>query len=196
RTRRPPAKSGLTEPPAPTNGRTGPRHTASFLARSGTRMAMGAMEIPARSGSNEERFRKPEIPMAWYFGMPLDDRDPTLGSPDRRERGEWTIDPAKDDDDRADCDRLELPPSWEPIGRIMRVAGHRVSLFHILDAIFDGTSTERLREMFPTIPGWKLGEVVAFCERNIDHMRRHHGEQRAAFAAAEAGRRGEAPTLA
>ena len=50
--------------------------------------------------------------------------------------------------------------------------------------------------MFPTIPPWKLDEVFAFCEQNIDLMRRYHGEQQAAFAAAEAARSGQAPTLA
>jgi uncharacterized protein (DUF433 family) len=94
-----------------------------------------------------------------------------------------------------DIDRLELPPSLERIGPTIRVAGHRISLFQVLDAIFDGTSTERMREMFPTIPPWKLDEVFAFCEQNIDLMRRYHGEQQAAFAAAEAERSGQAPTL-
>jgi hypothetical protein len=56
---------------------------------------------------------------------------------------------------QADIDRLELPPSLEPIGGAIRLAGHRVSLVQVLDAIFDGTSTERMREMFPTIPAWK-----------------------------------------
>jgi uncharacterized protein (DUF433 family) len=97
---------------------------------------------------------------------------------------------------QADIDRLELPPSLERIGRSIRIAGHRISLVQVLDAIFDGTSTERVREMFPTIPAWKLDEVFAFCAQNIDLMRRDHGEQRAALAAAEAGQSGTAPTLA
>ena len=97
---------------------------------------------------------------------------------------------------QADLDRLELPPSLERIGRAIRVAGHRISLVQVLDTIFDGTSTERMREMFPTIPAGKLDEVFAFCEQNIDLMRRYHGEQGAALAAAEAGRSGAAPTLA
>ncbi|HZW30917.1 MAG TPA: hypothetical protein VFF52_09440 [Isosphaeraceae bacterium] len=95
-----------------------------------------------------------------------------------------------------DFDHLELPPSLERIGRAIRVAGHRISLVQVLDAIFDGISTERMREMFPTIPAWKLDEVFAFCERNIGLMRRYSQEQRAAFAAGEVGRSGEAPTLA
>ena len=96
----------------------------------------------------------------------------------------------------ADIDHLELPPSLERVGRAIRVAGHRISLVQVLDAIFDGTSTERMREMFPTIPTWNLDEVLAFCERNIDLMRRYNQEQRAAFAAADAGQSGAAPTLA
>jgi len=97
---------------------------------------------------------------------------------------------------RADIDRLELPRSLERIGRSVRVTGHRISLVQVLDAIFDKTSSERMREMFPTIPAWKLDEVVAFCEQNIDLLRRYRGEQRAALAAAEAGQCGTAPSLA
>jgi hypothetical protein len=97
---------------------------------------------------------------------------------------------------QTEVDRLELPPSLERIGRTIRVTGHRVSLFHVLDAIFDGTSTERMREMFPTVPARRMDEVRSFCEQNLDLLRRYHGEQQAAFAAAEAGRSGSAPTLA
>ena len=97
---------------------------------------------------------------------------------------------------QADIDRLELPHSLERIGRSIRVVGHRISLVQVLDAIIEGTSTERMREMFPTVPAWKVDEVFAFCEQNIDLMRRYHGEQRAALAAAEVDRSGAAPTLA
>jgi hypothetical protein len=97
---------------------------------------------------------------------------------------------------QVDLDRLELPPCLERIGRAIRVAGHRVSLVQVLDALFDGISTERMREMFPTIPVWKLDEVLTFCAENLNLMQRYHQEQRAAFAAAEAGRSGQAPTLA
>jgi hypothetical protein len=128
--------------------------------------------------------------------MTLDGRASAIGNTDLGEQAETATDPSKDDDPRATIDRLELPPSLERIGQSIRVAGHRVSLFHVLDAIFDGTSTERMREMFPTIPAWKLEEVVAFCERNMDLLRRYHREQHAAAAAAAAGRSGAAPTLA
>jgi hypothetical protein len=97
---------------------------------------------------------------------------------------------------QTEIDRLDLPPSLERIGRAIRVAGHRVSLVQVLDAVLDGTSTERMREMFPTIPAWKLDEVLTFCAENLGLLRRYHQEQRAAFAAAEAGRSGAAPTLA
>jgi uncharacterized protein (DUF433 family) len=94
-----------------------------------------------------------------------------------------------------DLDRLELPPALERIGPTIRVAGHRISLIQILDAIFDGISTERLMEMFPTIPARKLAEVSSFCEQKSELLRRYHGEQQSAFAAAEAERSGQAPTL-
>ena len=96
----------------------------------------------------------------------------------------------------ADRNQLELPPSLERVGGGIRVAGHRVSLFHVLDALLDGTSIDRMREMFPTIPPWKLEEVVSFCMQHLDLMRRYHAEQRETFAAWAGGRVGEAPPLA
>ena len=82
-----------------------------------------------------------------------------------------------------DIDQLELPPSLERVGGGIRVAGHRVSLFHVVDAVLAGTPIERMGEMFPTVPPSKLEEVVSFCERHNDLMRGYHAEQRAAFAA-------------
>ena len=90
------------------------------------------------------------------------DHDP-IARPQSRNHGNMIIQTAR----RLDLDRLEPPPSLERIGRSIRVAGHRISLFHVLDAIFDGTSAARMREMFPTIPAWKLDEVCSFCEQNI-----------------------------
>jgi hypothetical protein len=87
---------------------------------------------------------------------------------------------------QTDIDRLDLPPSLEHVGHSIRLAGHRTTLIHVLDAIFDGTLIEPMREMFPTLANRKLDEVCAFGEQDIDLMRKYHGEQRAAFAAAEA----------
>jgi uncharacterized protein (DUF433 family) len=95
-----------------------------------------------------------------------------------------------------DIDRLALPGSLERIGRSIRVAGHRVALVQVLDKLFEGTSTERIKEMFPTIPACKLDEVFAFCDQNLELMRRYHEEQRAAYVGGQTARSGEAPTLA
>jgi hypothetical protein len=95
-----------------------------------------------------------------------------------------------------DIDKLELPASLERIGRGIRVAGHRVSLFQIVDELLDGTPPERLREMFPTVPEGKLDEVISFCKRHDDVMRKYHEDYQSAFAAGAGSRMGEAPSLA
>ncbi len=95
----------------------------------------------------------------------------------------------------AEIDPLELPPSLERVERGIRVTGHRVSLFQVLDAMLDGASLERLREKFPTVPPWKLEEVLSFCKRHMDLMRRYHAEQRETFEAGVGQRVSEAPSL-
>jgi uncharacterized protein (DUF433 family) len=95
-----------------------------------------------------------------------------------------------------DIGKLELPACLERVEDSIRVAGHRVSLFHIVDELLDGTPPERLRKMFPTIPDAKLDEVITFCKRHDEVMRRYHEEYRSAFAARVASRIGKAPSLA
>ena len=93
-------------------------------------------------------------------------------------------------------DEIEFPACLERVRGGVRVSEHRVALFQVLDALYDGTPMERLEEMFPTISPSKLGEVVDFCERHVELMRGYHAEQRAAFAALAGSRSGNAPTLA
>jgi uncharacterized protein (DUF433 family) len=95
-----------------------------------------------------------------------------------------------------DIDKLELPASLERIGGSIRVAGHRVSLFHIVDELLDETPPERLRELFPTIPDGKLDEVISFCKRLGDVMRKYHEEYQSAFTAGAGSRIGKALSLA
>lgn len=93
-------------------------------------------------------------------------------------------------------DEIELPACLERVNGGVRVSGHRVALFQVLDALYDGNTMDRIEEMFPTISPSKLGEVVGFCERHVESMRGYHAEQRAAFAALAGSRSGNAPTLA
>jgi hypothetical protein len=95
-----------------------------------------------------------------------------------------------------DVNQMVLPPFLERTVGTIRVSGHRVSLYHVLDAIFDRVSIDRMREMFPTIPPRKLWEVVAFCNSNIESMRRYHSEQMSAFLATTSGRIKEGPSFA
>ncbi len=93
-------------------------------------------------------------------------------------------------------DQFDLPLCLERVGRDIRVAGHRVSLFHIFDAVIDGTSPERISEMYPTIPLQKLEETLAFCKRHDALLLKYHAEYRATFEAEVAGHLETAPTLA
>ena len=88
-----------------------------------------------------------------------------------------------------------LPECLEQVDGGIRITGHRVSLFRILDAIFDGVSIERMSEMFPTIPPCQLSDVVTFCNQQIEVMRSYHVEQRASFAALTADRVTEGPSF-
>lgn len=82
-----------------------------------------------------------------------------------------------------DIDRIDLPPSLERSGGTIRVTGHRVSLFLILDAYFKGKSIDELRDLYPTIPPRKLWCIFAFIGAHIEAMRSYHLETRASDAA-------------
>jgi|ERR1017187_5734739 uncharacterized protein (DUF433 family) len=77
-----------------------------------------------------------------------------------------------------DINDAELPECLERLedGSI-RVAGHRVLLFHILDAIYAGHSNDEIEALFPTIPEHKLSQVRDFCLAYPDAMRQYHTEQ-------------------
>jgi hypothetical protein len=50
--------------------------------------------------------------------------------------------------------------------------------------------------MFPTIPDAKLDEVIAFCKRHDEVMRKYREENQSAFATGASSRIGKAPSLA
>jgi uncharacterized protein (DUF433 family) len=96
-----------------------------------------------------------------------------------------------------DLSALPLPSVLErtPDGTI-RVSGHRVSLYLILDATFDGKSIAELHSLFPTVPIDQLQQVVAFCDQHAETMRRYFQEQDQAARAAEMSHQQTGPTLA
>lgn len=59
------------------------------------------------------------------------------------------------------------------------VRGHRVSLFLILQAHYDGLTVEEIHERYPTITMANLHEIVAFTQENEDAMRQFFAEQEA-----------------
>ncbi len=73
---------------------------------------------------------------------------------------------------------VELPPFPGFIEKTsdgaIRVAGHRVSLYLILDAIFLGTPIHEIRSMYPTIAAQQLWDVIVFCNQHLETMRKYH----------------------
>ena len=60
-------------------------------------------------------------------------------------------------------DDMELPECLARLGDgSIRVAGHRVSLFRVLDAIYDGHSITKIHSLYPTISKRKLEAVRDF----------------------------------
>ena len=52
-----------------------------------------------------------------------------------------------------------------PYGEI-RLTGHRIGLYHVVDLYNDGYSPERLHEEFPTLPVDLINKVIAFYREN------------------------------
>jgi uncharacterized protein (DUF433 family) len=77
-----------------------------------------------------------------------------------------------------DIDHVELPECHERLkdGSI-RVAGHRVSLFHVLEAVYKGRSEHEVLLLYPTITRRKLRAVREFCTSHPEMVRGYHAEQ-------------------
>jgi uncharacterized protein (DUF433 family) len=76
---------------------------------------------------------------------------------------------------------LELPDClerWDD-GSV-RVAGHGVILYHILELMVDGRPFSELESRFPTIAGEKLHSVWDFCQGHPDLVRHYFREVRSA----------------
>jgi uncharacterized protein (DUF433 family) len=77
---------------------------------------------------------------------------------------------------------LKLPDFLERLddGSI-RIAGHRVTLFHILDSVYTEDDTEDIKDIYPTISQDDLRRVLGFCLRNSELMRQFHRDERRAL---------------
>ena len=77
-----------------------------------------------------------------------------------------------------EIDKVELPKCLERLedGSI-RLAGHRVSLFYVVDALYNGHSEHEIQSMYPTISKRKLLAVRDFCIRHPEMVRAYHEEQ-------------------
>src|SRR4051794_10852883 len=78
----------------------------------------------------------------------------------------------------SDIDKLGLPDELERTDDTIRVAGHRVSLYLILDAYLGGKSIDEIREMYPTIPPNKLWNIIQYIIHHMEIMRNYHADLR------------------
>ncbi len=73
---------------------------------------------------------------------------------------------------------VPFPPFPECIEKTadgaIRVSGHRVSLYLILDAIFSGMPIDQIRSTYPTIAPQQLWEVILFCIQHAEAMREYY----------------------
>jgi uncharacterized protein (DUF433 family) len=77
-----------------------------------------------------------------------------------------------------DLETLELPDCLErlPDGSV-RIKGHRVSLYDMLDHLFSDRAEEDLQSLYPTVPYSKLSAALSFCKRNQVPLRGYYAEQ-------------------
>jgi uncharacterized protein (DUF433 family) len=98
-------------------------------------------------------------------------------------------------DDVMSLDRIALPDCLERCADgSIRVRGHRVSLYLILDALFSGKTISEIESLYPTIPAPELHQVLLFCDMHTGIMYLYYKEQRSA-AAAVLARPNPGPTL-
>jgi hypothetical protein len=89
-----------------------------------------------------------------------------------------------------------LPDCLEWADGEIRVTGHRISLFHVIDSILDGVSLDSMTAMFPSVSPDRLCDVVGYCKENADWARRYNAERLARFSAMAADYATEGPSLA
>jgi uncharacterized protein (DUF433 family) len=82
-------------------------------------------------------------------------------------------------DDPMDIGKIALPDSLRKLSDgTIRVKGHRISLYLILDTIYSGGNIPELRSRFPTIAESQLWEVMEFYVRHHQEMWRYYRELR------------------
>jgi uncharacterized protein (DUF433 family) len=92
-------------------------------------------------------------------------------------------------------DEMDLPDCLERLedGSI-RISGHRVSLYHVLDALYANHDSDAIEDLFPTIPPGKLKQAIDFCKNHEELMGFFHEEQRRAAEAYRLSRTESGPT--
>ena len=91
----------------------------------------------------------------------------------------------------------DLPESLERLedGSI-RVTGHRVSLYHILNALYETDDAAEISDRYPTIPMAVLDQVLDFCRQHPVDLRQFHQEQNAAAESLRRSLTHDGPTRA
>jgi hypothetical protein len=88
-----------------------------------------------------------------------------------------------------------LPAYLEWADEEIRITGHRISLFQVIDSILDGVPLDRMIEMLPSVSPDRLREVVGYCNANADWARSYHAERLARYSGMAAGYATEGPSL-
>ena len=94
---------------------------------------------------------------------------------------------------------VELPPFPDCVEKTsdgaIRLTGHRVSLYLILDSIFSGTPTDEIRSMYPTISPQQLWDVIVFSNHHFKAMHKYYMIKKAEEEAQNLSHRNTIPSL-
>jgi uncharacterized protein (DUF433 family) len=67
-----------------------------------------------------------------------------------------------------------LPDYLERIDGTIRIAGHRISLYLILDALYEKKELHEIQSLYPTIPRRQILDVMIFNVQNHESLQRYH----------------------
>ena len=94
---------------------------------------------------------------------------------------------------------VELPPFPDCIEKssdgAIRLTGHRVSLYLILDAIFSSTPMDQIRSMYPTISPQQLWDVIVFSNQHLTAMFKYYVMKKAEEKPQNMSHRNTIPSL-
>jgi uncharacterized protein (DUF433 family) len=81
---------------------------------------------------------------------------------------------------------MHLPEFLHEADGEIRLAGHRIGLYHVIDRYTEGYTAEMLREEFPSLPLDLIGRVIAFYHNHKAEVDTYVTEYRAELDRQEA----------